>query len=111
VGGRYVLCRIPKVLGQFGFPSWDPATGEQNSAERIWGSFYEGCMTKPTPGGTGYEQSVVGRRLFYKIYKHAVKSARARLREKEVRRTGIPRAERRPAVQAKRIGKKVLASN
>jgi hypothetical protein len=31
----------------------------------------------------------------------AVKFARAGLREQEIRRTGIPRAERRPVVQAK----------
>jgi hypothetical protein len=40
-----------------------------------------------------------------------VKSAKAGLREQEVRRTEIPRAERRLAVQAKRSGEKLLASN
>ena len=42
---------------------------------------------------------------------HVVKSAKAGLREQEVRRTGIPRAERRPAVQAKRSGEQLLASS
>jgi hypothetical protein len=40
-----------------------------------------------------------------------VKSAKAGLREQEVRRTEIPRAERRPVVQAKRSGEQLLASN
>ena len=42
---------------------------------------------------------------------HVVKSTRAGLREQEVRRTGMPRAERRPVVQAKRSGEQLLASN
>jgi hypothetical protein len=42
---------------------------------------------------------------------HAVKSARARLREIEARRTGIPHAERRLFVRAKRCGELLLASN
>jgi hypothetical protein len=45
------------------------------------------------------------------ILNDAIKSARAGLREQEVRRTGISRAERRPVVQAKRSGGKLLASN
>ena len=40
-----------------------------------------------------------------------VKSAKAGLREQEARRTEIPRAERRPVVQAKRSGEQLLASN
>jgi hypothetical protein len=40
-----------------------------------------------------------------------VKSAKAGLREQEVGRTGMPRAERRLVVQAKRSGEQLLASN
>jgi len=40
-----------------------------------------------------------------------VKSAKAGLREQEVRRTEMLRAERRPVVQAKRSGEQLLASN
>jgi hypothetical protein len=40
-----------------------------------------------------------------------VESAKAGLREQEARRTEIPRAERRPVVQAKRSGEQLLASN
>ena len=43
--------------------------------------------------------------------KSVVKSAKAGLREQETRRTEIPRAERRPVVQAKRSGEQLLASN
>jgi hypothetical protein len=40
----------------------------------------------------------------------AVKSAKAGLREQEASCTRIPRAERRPVVQAKRSGVQLLAS-
>ena len=42
---------------------------------------------------------------------NVAKSVKAGLREKEVRRTYIPRAERRPVVQKKRSGEQLLASN
>ena len=42
---------------------------------------------------------------------YVVKSTRTGLREQEVLRTGMPRAERRPVVQAKRSGEQLLASN
>jgi hypothetical protein len=42
---------------------------------------------------------------------YVVKSAKAGLREQEVGRTEIPRAERRPVVQAKRSSEQLLASN
>jgi hypothetical protein len=70
---RYVLCRIPKKFGQFGFPSWNlvPWREDENAgggnmpglqtAGKIWG-----CPTKiskPAPEGMGYEQSTADRRL------------------------------------------------
>ena len=42
---------------------------------------------------------------------NVAKSVKAGLREKEARRTYIPRADRRPVVQKKRSGEQLLASN
>jgi len=79
--GRYVLCRIPPEFAQFGFPPRHQETGELmymlvegnmpglQTAGRIWGQAYEKFMTLPEPEGVGLLQSVVDRRLFYKVGK------------------------------------------
>jgi hypothetical protein len=77
--GRHVYAFIPKEWSQYGLHAADPASGQKMimrvdgkmsgrvDGARIFGLFYARFMTRPEPGGPALTQSIVDRRVFYKV--------------------------------------------